>query len=368
MGTHKVQGGTTESVPPRWIMATSPSAATGASRGLLNVASLPGVQRPRLPASDRPCRPHMGSWAPSRTAGPDQPGPTPLLARAARMDTLEEPLPAPVELPVRMNMVPHPREMRQFFYGEVINAVKLALEAGVKRMSLRCTIPETNPDMDVYRIGTILELVREVAFGLVQDGACVKVSVQQGLGDGVFQGLPLSLSGVRQIMEAMDWGDFREFVRFGEVGAKEIDDDCEYYVLVCPQNVVGGSILSNMEEMVDKAEASGKIVILFNPLLKDVPSAGGLMGVRGRQERMDFAESFTVVYHFRLLYYTGSYFPIVGALRFLYGGMWEVYKRVNLGKKEEVYQLFGLFKDMPSGGQITECIQNAGKKRKKRWW
>lgn len=51
----------------------------------------------------------------------------------------------------------------------------------------RLTIPETNPEMDVYRIGTLLELVREVATALAQDGKRVKVCVQQALGSGTFK-------------------------------------------------------------------------------------------------------------------------------------------------------------------------------------
>ena len=31
------------------------------------------------------------------------------------------------------------------------------------------------------------------------------------------QGIPLSLSGVRKIMERMDWGEVEEFVSFGQV-------------------------------------------------------------------------------------------------------------------------------------------------------
>lgn len=41
--------------------------------------------------------------------------------------------------------------------------------------------------MDVYRIGTLLELAREIASALAQDGAHVKVCVQQSMGQGVFQ-------------------------------------------------------------------------------------------------------------------------------------------------------------------------------------
>ena len=113
------------------------------------------------------------------------------------------------------------------------------------------------------------QLARELATTLASDGKRVKVSVQQALGAGVFQarcraaqvfstagfwnrvrgsatpaarpaqGMPLSLSGVRRIMERMDWGDAGAFVGFGEVGADQIDSDCDYYILIAPQNVVG---------------------------------------------------------------------------------------------------------------------------------
>ena len=41
--------------------------------------------------------------------------------------------------------------------------------------------------MDVYRVGTVLEMVRTVALSLTEDGATVKVCVQQSMGEGVFQ-------------------------------------------------------------------------------------------------------------------------------------------------------------------------------------
>lgn len=63
--------------------------------------------------------------------------------------------------------------------------------------------------------------------------------------------MPLSLSGVRRIMEAMDWGDVVDFVSFGEVGRDQIDDH-DYYILISPQNVVGNTIMTNLSEMVSK--------------------------------------------------------------------------------------------------------------------
>ena len=74
--------------------------------------------------------------------------------------------------------------------------------------------------MDVYRVGTLLEMVWTVARSLTKDSATVKVCVQQSMGESVFQvptrllavlgphgrsqGSPLSLVTVRRIMEVMD--------------------------------------------------------------------------------------------------------------------------------------------------------------------
>ena len=46
-----------------------------------------------------------------------------------------------------------------------------------------------------------------------------------------------------------DWGDLVDFVHFGEVGSHMVDN-CQYYILVCPQNIVGSTILTNLNEMV----------------------------------------------------------------------------------------------------------------------
>ena len=43
----------------------------------------------------------------------------------------------------------------------------------------------------------------------------------------------------------------------------------------------------------------GKPVVLINPKLADIQSAGGVMGVRGRDGRLSFTASFTTAYHFR---------------------------------------------------------------------
>lgn len=68
-------------------------------------------------------------------------------------------------------------------------------------------------------------------------------------GSCFIQGLPLSLSGVRKIMERMEWGDAEEFVTLGAVGEDQIDDS-QFYVLIAPQNMVGQAIVTPLLDMV----------------------------------------------------------------------------------------------------------------------
>jgi adenylate kinase len=258
--------------------------------------------------------------------------------------------------------------VRQHFYRDAVEAMQAALAAGRSRIRLRCIIPELNVETDVYRVGTLLEMVRDMATALAADGKKVKVCVQGAMGAGVFQGLPLSLSGVKRIMTSMDWGDAAEFVSIGAVGAAEVDDS-DFYIMVAPQNVVGNTIMTSLGEHVQAAEEKGKSVVLVNPVLKDLPSHSGIMGVRGRAERMAFADSFDVAYHFRLLFLPGQWYPIMGALRYSYGKEWEVFKRADTGKKTEEYQLVGSFDHEPSGAEITACFKPKPQPvTPGRWW
>ena len=89
------------------------------------------------------------------------------------------------------------------------------------------------------------------------------------------QGLPLSLSGVRKIMERMEWGDAEDFVTLGAVGKDHIDES-QFYVLIAPQNMVGQTIMTPLLDMAsfhatDHTEFQG-IARLFGPIFKDSAS------------------------------------------------------------------------------------------------
>lgn len=273
--------------------------------------------------------------------------------------------PEELSIPTKLNNIPHSREIRNFFYDDVVRSVDRALIDGCDRISVVCRIPETNDAFDVYRVGTLLEMVRAMVTSITKkDSSNVKVCVQQSLGQGVFQGTPLSLSGVRRILERqMDWGEAESFVRLGQLGADVVDEECNTYILIAPQNITGHSVVPLIKDMVEKAQAMGnKRIIMVNPKLGDLPSSGGVMGIRGRDERMAFVDSFITAHHFRLLYIGIGPYPIMGALRHSHVDQtWDVYKRVELvddeGQRGEAYIFLESFENEPNPSEITSCFQ-----------
>ena len=86
---------------------------------------------------------------------------------------------------------------------------------------------------------------------------------------------------------------------------------------------------------------------------------------------MALADSFVQAYHFRLLYMsTQLMYPIMGAMRHSYGKPWEVWRRFDLGKKEERFDLVGTFESEPSGQLLSNCFKNkpADTDSDKPWW
>ena len=54
------------------------------------------------------------------------------------------------------------------------------------------------------------------------------------MGQGVFQALPLALSGVARILDLMDWGDAEAFILGAPpIGARRPEDE-DYRILIAP--------------------------------------------------------------------------------------------------------------------------------------
>ncbi|KAK4481931.1 hypothetical protein RD792_012844 [Penstemon davidsonii] len=262
-------------------------------------------------------------------------------------------------IPTRLNNIPHSREIRKYFYEDVLQATQRAIRDGKTRLKVEINIPELNPEMDVYRIGTLMELIRNLALSFADDGKRVKGS----MGEGSLAGMPLQLAGTRKILEFMDWGDdgaMGNFVKIGSIGGDEVDDQDDMFILVAPQNAVGNCIIDDLRAMTDAA--GDRPVILVNPRLKDLPGSSGIMQTMGRDKRLEYAASFEICYHFRLLYYAGTQYPIMGALRMSHPYAYELYKRVDdESPKKEKYVMLTTFAERPSGDEINDSFE--GKSR-----
>lgn len=261
-------------------------------------------------------------------------------------------------IPTRLNNIPHSREMRKYFYDDVLLATQRAINDGKTRLKVDINIPELNPEMDVYRIGTLLELIRSLALSFANDGKRVKVCVQGSMGEGALAGMPLQLAGSRKILEFMDWGDYGAkgtFINIGSIGAAEVEEQDDMYFLVAPQNAVGNCIIDDLKAMTTAAEH--RPVILINAKLKDLPASSGIMQTMGRDKRLEYSASFESCYLFRLLYYAGTQYPIMGALRMSYPYRYELYKRVEESPGKEKYVLLSTFPERPTVDEINDSFE-----------
>lgn len=267
-------------------------------------------------------------------------------------------------IPTRLNNIPHSREIRKYFYSDVLQATQRAIEDKRSRLKVEINIPELNPEMDVYRIGTLMELVRTLALSFADDGKHVKICVQGSMGEGALAGMPLQLAGTRTILEVMDWGEYGAkgtFIEIGKIGAKEVSEKDDIFILVAPQNAVGNCIIDDLQAMTDAA--GDRPVILVNPRLKDLPASSGIMQTMGRDKRLEYAQSFENCYFFRLLYYAGTQYPIMGALRMSHPYRYELFKRIDDPSGKEKYVIIATFPQQPTVDEINDAFN--GKSRLK---
>jgi adenylate kinase len=178
----------------------------------------------------------------------------------------------------------------------------------------------------------------------------------------------------------MDWqsgeGEENEgmvgtYLNFGSVGAEHVvnahvtDDGTkvgqdDVFIIIAPQSMIGvdSSIIGSLSEMVEAA--GDRPVILINPDLTDKVSAQGQQNVRGRQDRIDFANSFVPIWHFQNIYVSGtSYFPILGSI-FRPGprSMWIAHQRRDLVDGGEIYVPVLAGEDKPTGENILEAFES----------
>lgn len=178
----------------------------------------------------------------------------------------------------------------------------------------------------------------------------------------------------------MDWeseagekneGMVGNYLNFGNIGkehvvnahtgpdGEKIEQD-DVFILIAPQSMVGieSSIIGPLMEMVEAA--GDRPVILMNPDLVDKVSSQGQQSIRGRSERIEFANSFKPIYHFQNIYVSGtSYFPILGCVTKLHPTeQWVAHQRRDLSNDGgEVYVPVLASEDYPSGEAILDAFE-----------
>ena len=229
-------------------------------------------------------------------------------------------------------------------------------------------------------IGTLLELVRTLGTKLAEQNLRVRICVQGSMGVGIFTGIPKQLSGVAMLLQRMDWqseegeeneGMVGNYINFGGIGSthvvnahtdkrgNRVEQD-DVFILLCPQSMIGleTSIVGPLSEMVDAA--GDRPVIIINPDLVDKMSSQGQQGVRGRKERIDFANSFETIFHFANTYVSGtSYFPIMGSvLKDGPSAPWVAHQRRDLANDGgEVYVPILSTEEQPTGELIMNTFE-----------
>ena len=199
------------------------------------------------------------------------------------------------------------------------------------------------------------------------------------MGVGIFTGVPKQLNGVSRLLQMMDWqsgegeeneGMVGNYLNFGGVGKEhvvnkgvgkdggEIEQD-DVFIIIAPQSMVGTdtSIIGPLSEMVEAA--GDRPVILVNPDLTDKVSSQGQQNVRGRQQRIDFANTFKTIWHFQNIYVSGtSYFPILGSMTKLSPlGPWVAHQRRDLIDGGEMYVPVLASEEMPNGEEVLESFE-----------
>lgn len=222
-------------------------------------------------------------------------------------------------------------------------------------------------------------MVRTIAIRLCEQNLRVRVCVQGSMGVGIFTGVPKQLNGVAKLLQMMDWqseegeeneGMVGNYLNFGSIGKEhvvdaytkedgtKVDQD-DVFIIIAPQSMVGvdSSIMGPLAEM---TEAAGdRPIILMNPDLTDKVSSQGQQNVRGRQDRIDFANSFKSIFHFQNIYVSGtSYFPILGSMTKLSPrSPWVAHQRRDLRNDEgEVYVPVLSSELMPEGEAILDSF------------
>lgn len=283
--------------------------------------------------------------------------------RCAASDA-ENPVIATVPITGTPCMTPHVSaspmtpEDRETYMQAAASAFWRFLDSDSNRGSVELRVPQLDPSSDVYCRRFVLSL----AWSLARESACTRrmrtvIMVQA---PSITGATPLSVSGLMRQFEA-DWkvtesgwpeGMFRLALLHGETG---VEQD-EVVIVVSPTNAVDIPTIVDVQKLAERTQ--GKVV-LVNARLDDVMGHSGVMGVAGRAGRIATLDSFHPFFVFRLLYTSGTVYPVQGALHYN-GGKWEVW---SADRDELGYELIGEYEQRPNSSDMMDAFAVMRRKR-----
>lgn len=254
---------------------------------------------------------------------------------------------------------PMPLTHREVYLSAAASAIESYLQSPSSQIAqIQVTVPQLNPELDVYDRRFLLQLAWAVVDVTVSSfNLPTRVLIQ---GTGAYGAIPLSIAGLRRNFDAdvsmsrESWPE--EVLRVGELSKEEdLTEEDQVVVVISPTNAVSVPTIVSLMDMV--ARVKGKPVILLNPRLADVPSHSGVMQVGGRKERLEFLEGIEEVFCVKLLFDAGTNYPLRGILYRAYPGNWEVWKAQLDGEdKDEGYYKILEQKTRPSGDEIGKAF------------
>ncbi|OSX81250.1 hypothetical protein BU14_0023s0055 [Porphyra umbilicalis] len=237
-------------------------------------------------------------------------------------------------------------------------------------------LPQLNPELDIYDRRFLLRVAWALVADLVGTGAPtadgravrpahVRVVTQSA---EKFGGLPISVAGLRRTfaadraVSADAWGGadaMADAVRDSDIEADALAADDDVVLVLSPTNTTGAPVVADVAAMAAAATAARVPLLIFNGRLADVLSHSGVMGARGRGARFDFLASAARPFYLKLLYATGSWYPVRGALSRVYPGAWQVWARDT---DADTYALIGEWPGAgpkPTTSEITDAFEAA---------
>lgn len=238
--------------------------------------------------------------------------------------------------------------------------------------NLTLLLPQLDPELDVFDRRFVLSLTWSLVIGLAfESGLKTRVLVQ---GVRKYGAIPLSVAGLRRTFEADmaasadAWGGeeaMSSVLRTGDLeDPNSVEDEDDAIVVITPCNATSTPVVNDVMELAERV-GSRRPIILINPRLSDVPSAAGVMGVSGRAARNDFLKNSAFPFYLRLLFDSGTLYPLRAIVYRAYSGPWQLWIPAGSpGNETETYGIAGEFDERPTGSQLDDAMAAARRQRR----